>query len=113
MHAKNTKEFSHKNEASQEDSKDICVPRKRRGRGLILCEACVQEGENNLGWFVGKCNEVLLRKVGERGTVKTDEAKEPREYKKNAKHETKQMEREAQVRLTDTWKSLALPSDLN
>ena len=31
---------------------------------------------------------MLLRKVGERGTVKTDEAKEPRDYKKSAKQET-------------------------
>ena len=99
---------------TRSDTARIYLPRKRRGRGHILCEACVREGENNLGWYGGgKCNEVLLRKVGERGTVKTDEAKVPRECKKNAKHETQQMEREAQVCLTDTWKSLALPSNLN
>ena len=44
-------------------------------------------GENSLGWYVGNCNEVLLRKVGERGTMKKDVTKEPREYKKNAKQE--------------------------
>ena len=82
---------------TRSDTGRIFVRRRRRDRGLILCEASNRERENNLGWYVGKCNEVLLRKVGERGTVKTDEAKEPREYKKNAKHETQQMEREAQV----------------
>lgn len=73
---------------TRSDTARIYVPRTRRGRGLILCEACNPERENNLGWYVGKCNEVLLRKVGERGTVKTDEAKELIEYKKSAKHET-------------------------
>ena len=71
------------------DTARIYEPRKRGGRGLISCKACVRgREENNLGWYVGRRNEVLLRKVGERGTVKTDEAKKPREYKKSAKQET-------------------------
>ena len=32
---------------------------------------------------------MLLRKVGEKGTVKVDEAKDPKEYKKNEKKEMK------------------------
>ena len=70
------------------DTARIYVPRKRGGRGRISCEACVRGEENSLGWYVGRCNEVLLRKVGERGTVKTDEVKEPTEYKKSAKQKT-------------------------
>ena len=70
------------------DSAKIYVPRKRGGRRLISCEACVRGEENSLGWYVGRCNKVLLRKVGERGTKKTDEAKELKEYKKSAKLET-------------------------
>ena len=40
---------------------------------------------------------MLLRKVGEKGTVKVDEAKDPKEYKKNEKKEMKKkkMERKA------------------
>ena len=68
----------------------IYVPGKLGGKGLISCQAYVWGEENNLDSCVGNCNEVLLRKVGERGTVKTNEAKEPREYK-NAKQ---QIERE-------------------
>ena len=51
----------------------------------MLQSLCLGGGGNSLGWYVG---EVLLRKVGERGAVKTGEAKEPREYKKSAKQET-------------------------
>ena len=69
------------------DTARIYLSRKRGGRGLISCEACVRGEENNLGWYVRNCNEAMLRKVGERGTVKTDEAKEPREHKKNEKRE--------------------------
>ena len=42
------------------DTARILVPRKRGGRGLINCEACIRGEENNLG----NGNEVLLRKVG-------------------------------------------------
>ena len=70
------------------DSARIYVPRKRGDRGLISCEDCVREEEKNLGWYAGNCNEVLLRKVGQRGNVKTGEAMELRECKKNAKQET-------------------------
>lgn len=68
------------------DTARINVPGKQGGRGLISCQAYVWGEENNLDWCVGNCNKVLLRKVGERGTVKTNEAKEPREYK-NVKQE--------------------------
>ena len=70
------------------DTARMYVPRKRGGRGLISCEDGVRGEEKNLGWYVGNRNEVLLRKVGQKGTVKTNEAKEPRKYKRNAKQET-------------------------
>ena len=64
------------------DTALIYLSRKRAGRGLKSWEACVCGEENNLGWYVRNCNEAMQRKVGERGTVKTDEAEEPREHKK-------------------------------
>ena len=70
------------------DTAKIYVPRKRGGRRLISCKACVRGEENSLGWYVGRCNKLLLRKVGERGTKTMDEAKELKEYKKSAKQET-------------------------
>ena len=69
---------------SRSNTARIYVPRKRGVRGLISCEACVRGEENSLGWYVARCNEVLLRKVGERGTVKTDEAKNTNERGANA-----------------------------
>ena len=47
------------------------------------CEACVRGEENNLRWYVRFCEEVLLRMVGKKGTVKVDEAKAPKENKKS------------------------------
>ena len=62
---------------SRRDTARIYVPRKRVGRGLIGCEAYVEREENSLGWYVGRCNGVLLWKFAEREIVKTDEGKEP------------------------------------
>ena len=67
------------------DTARIYVSRKKGGRGLISCEACVCGEENSLSWYVRNSEEVLLRKVGEKGTVKVDEAKDPKEYQKSEK----------------------------
>ena len=50
-------------------------------------EACVSGKENNLSWNVRNCPGALLRKVGERGTVTVNKAKDARECKKNKKRE--------------------------
>ena len=69
------------------DTARIYLLRKRGVRGFISFEVCVRGEENNLRWYVRNCNEVMLRKVGERGTVKVEEAKDTREYKKSEKQE--------------------------
>ena len=59
----------------------------RKGQGFISHEACVSGDEKNLSWNVRNCPEALLRKVGERGTVTVNKAKDARECKKNKKRE--------------------------
>ena len=39
----------------------------------------------------------MLRKVGEKGTVKVDEAKDPKEYKKSKKREMENKWKEKQM----------------
>ena len=67
------------------------------GRGLINCEACVCREENSLSWYVRNSEEVLLGKVGEKGTVKVDEAKYPNEYQKSEKREMENKWKEKQM----------------
>ena len=80
------------------DTARTYLSRKRGGRGLISCEACVRGEENNLGWYLRNCNEVMLRKAGEKGTVKVEEAKDTSEYKKTENQKMKNMERK-----TNAW----------
>ena len=61
------------------DTARIYVSRKKGGGGLISCEACVFGEENSLSWYVRNSEKVLLGKVGEKRTVKVDEAKYPKE----------------------------------
>eukprot|EP00794_Sanderia_malayensis_P016665 gene16665-biopygen14077 len=63
----------------------LYVPRKKGGRGLISCKNCIASEENNLGWYVKNKVEPLLRAVKRQGTIKTDDAIEPKEYKKREK----------------------------
>ena len=51
---------------------------------------------HNLSWYV-RNSEVLLRKVGEKGTVKVDEEKDPKEYKKSKKREVENKWKEKQM----------------
>ena len=44
------------------------------------------DNNNNFSWYV-RNSEVLLGKIGEKGTVKVDEEKDPKEYKKSKKRE--------------------------
>ena len=60
------------------DTARIYLSRKKDGRGPISCKAYVCGEESNLSWCVRNSEEVLLRKVGEKGAVKVDEAKEPK-----------------------------------
>ena len=69
------------------DTARIYLSRKKGGRELISREACVSGKENNLSWNVRNCPGALLRKVGERGTVTVNKAKDARECKKNKKRE--------------------------
>ena len=67
------------------DTARIYISRKKGERGLTSCEAYVCGDENNSSWHERNSEEVLLRKVGEKGTVKVDEAKDPKEYKRSEK----------------------------
>ena len=51
---------------------------------------------HNLSWYV-RNSEVLLRKVREKGTVKVDEEKDPKEYKKSKKREVENKWKEKQM----------------
>ena len=70
---------------------------KDSGRGLISCEACVCGEENSISWYVRNSEKVLLGKVGEKGTVKVDEAKYPKEYQKSEKREMENKWNEKQM----------------
>ena len=63
----------------------LYVPRKKGGRGLISCKNCIASEENNLGWYVKNKVEPLLRAVKRQANIKTDDAIEPKEYKKREK----------------------------
>ena len=69
------------------DTARIYLSRKKGAEGLISREACVSGDEKNLSWNVRNCPEALLRKLGERGTVTVNKAKDARERKKNKKRE--------------------------
>ena len=73
------------------------LSKKKGGRGLIDCEAYFCWEESNLSWYSRNSQEVLLRKVGELGTVKVDEAKDPKEYKKSEKREMENKWRDKQM----------------
>ena len=49
-----------------------------------------------MSWYV-RNSEVLLRKVGEKGTVKVDEEKDLKEYKKSKKREMENKWKEKQM----------------
>ena len=51
--------------------KNISIKEERGKRSYVCGE------ENNLSWYV-RNSEVLLRKIGAKGTVKVDEAKDPK-----------------------------------
>jgi len=51
---------------------------------------------HNLSWYV-RNSEVLPRKLSEKGTVKVDEAKDPKEYKKSKKREMENKWKEKQM----------------
>ena len=36
------------------------MARKKGGRGLISCEGCVKEEENNLSWYIKNSEEIML-----------------------------------------------------
>ena len=63
----------------------LYVPRKKGGRGLISCKNCIASEENNLGWYVKNKVEPLLIAVKRQGTIKTDDAIEPKGYKTREK----------------------------
>ena len=67
------------------------------GSGLISCEACVCGEENSLSWYGRNSEEVLLGVVGEKGTVKVDEAKNPKENQKSEKREMENKWKEKQM----------------
>ena len=49
----------------------LYLKRKHGGRGLISIEMCVRLEENNLGLYVCRSNEMLLKGVKTVGIVKT------------------------------------------
>ena len=49
----------------------LYLNRKHRGRGLISIEMCVRLEENNLGLYVCRSNEMLLKGIKTVGIVKT------------------------------------------
>ena len=49
----------------------LYLKRKHGGRGLISIEMCVRLEENNLGLYVCRSNEMLLKGVKIVGIVKT------------------------------------------
>ena len=61
----------------------IYVARKKGGRGLISCESCVKEEENNLSWYIKNNEEIMLRKVEAMGMVNVKDTVKPSEYKRN------------------------------
>ena len=61
----------------------IYVARKKGGRGLISCESCVKEEENNLSWYIKNSEEIMLKKVEAMGMVNVKDTVKPSEYKRN------------------------------
>ena len=61
----------------------IYVARKKCGRGLISCESCVKEEENNLSWYIKNSEEIMLKKVEGMGMVNVKDTVKPSEYKRN------------------------------
>ena len=74
----------------------IYVARKKGGRGLISCESCVKEEENNLSWYIKNSEEIMLRKVEAMGMVNVKDTVKPSEYKRN-KNQGKEKEWEEKV----------------
>ena len=81
------------------DTARIYLIKEERGKRTYVCGE-----ENNLSWCV-RNSEVLLRKIGEKGTVKVDEAKDPKEYKKSEKKEmgNKWKENKCMGYMSETW----------
>ena len=71
----------------------LYLPRRRGGRGLIGCEACVKSEVNGLGWYVRRSGEYLLKEVKKSKLIDVEECKEKKEYK-----------RETIEQLEDKWK---------
>lgn len=71
----------------------LYLPRKRGGRGLIGCEACVKSEVSGLGWYVRRSGEYLLKEVKKSKLIDVEECKEKKEYK-----------RETIEQLEDKWK---------
>ena len=65
------------------DVATIYVARKKGGRGLISCESCVKEEENNLSWYIKNSEEIMLRKVEAMGIVNVKDSVKPSEYERN------------------------------
>ena len=65
----------------------LYVGRKNGARGLISCETCVKTEINNLAWYIKHARGPIESTVRDLGTVNTEEAIAPREYKSKAKRE--------------------------
>ena len=79
------------------DVSRLYVRRKEGGRGLIGIENCVKTEENSLAWYVKNSTEEMLEMVRHHGHLKTEESKEPKTFKKEAKE-----------RLAKDWKEKRL-----
>ena len=69
------------------DAARLYVGRKNGGRGLISCETCVKTEINNLAWYIKHVRGPIVSIVRDLGTVNTEEAIAPREYKSKAKRQ--------------------------
>ena len=75
------------------DVNRLYLSRKRGGRGLIGCEACVRSEINDLGWYLRNSEEVLLKEVRKSKIIDVESSKEKKEYKK-----------EMVMQLEDKWR---------
>ena len=69
------------------DTARIYLSRKKGAGGSLAAKPVSVGTKKNLSWNVRNCPEALLRKLGERGTVTVNKAKDARECKKNKKRE--------------------------
>ena len=79
----------HKGLNPNSDIDRLYVKRKHGGRGLIGVETSVRAEENNLAWYVKNNVEEMITAVRVHGDLNTEEAKEPKQDKREQKEKLK------------------------